>query len=49
MSYDCTDSQNYDEYKTPKDIARYVGSTYKYGSDVKQAIEQLQLSTLDKP
>ena len=46
--YDCTYLIHDDEYKkTTKDITRYVGSTYNYGINVNQAIDNLKLPTLD--
>ena len=41
--YDCSDSRQADMYvKTTKEIAEYVGCTYKFGSDARLAIENLQ-------
>jgi hypothetical protein len=35
--------------KTMKEIAEYVGRTYKYGADMRTAIEGLTLLTFDEP
>ena len=48
--YDCSDSRQADQFvKTTKEIAEYVGTTYKYGADVRMAVEQLSMPTLELP
>ena len=48
--YDCSDMRQSDIYaKTTKEIAGYVGRTYKYGSDTAVAIENLSLPVLSFP
>jgi hypothetical protein len=40
--YDCSDARQSDIFaKTTKEIAVYVGRTYKYGSDAGLAVEKL--------
>ena len=44
--YDCSDVRQSDIFaKTTKEIAGYVGRTYKYGSDAGIAVERLTLPT----
>ena len=48
--YDCSDVRQSDQYtKTTKEIAEYVGRTYKYGGDLRLAIETLQMHVFDTP
>jgi hypothetical protein len=48
--YDCSDARQSEIFvKTTKEIAEYVGSNFKYGSDARLAIENLSLPTLVKP
>ncbi len=48
--YDCSDARQADVYvKTTKEIAEYVGHTYKYGSDARLAVENLELPTIPEP
>jgi hypothetical protein len=50
-TYDCSDpKQAADMYtRTTKEIGEYVGRTYKYGSDTRQAIENLAPPVLAMP
>lgn len=50
-TYDCSDPrQAADMYtKTTKEIAEYVGRTYKYGADIRMAIETLIVPTFSEP
>jgi hypothetical protein len=50
-TYDVSDPrQAADVYiKTTKEITEYVGRTYKYGADMRTAIEGLTLPTFDEP
>ena len=48
--YDCSDTRQSDTFiKTTKEIAEYVGRTFKKGSDARLAIENLVLPTLTVP
>jgi hypothetical protein len=48
--YDCSDSRQADIFtKTTKEIAKYVGRTYRYGSDMRLAIEKLERPRLTLP
>lgn len=48
--YDCADAKQADAYtKTTKEIAEYVGRTYKYGSDARRSIEKLTTVTIERP
>jgi hypothetical protein len=48
--YDCSDARQSDVYvKTTKEISKHIGSTFKYGSDVRLAIENLVLPILAEP
>ena len=48
--YDCSDSKQADMCtKTTREIAEYIGRTYKYGSDVRLAIENLEIPTIEEP
>jgi hypothetical protein len=48
--YDCSDARQSDQFmKTTREIAEYVGRTYKYGSDARLAVETLELPTIDPP
>jgi len=49
-TYDCTDSKQTDGYtKTTREIAKYVGRTYKYGAGTRLAIESLAGPQFDEP
>jgi hypothetical protein len=45
--YDCSDSKQ--ATKTTKEVAEYVGRTYKYGSDVRLAIDNLEQKPIPLP
>jgi hypothetical protein len=48
--FDCTDVRQSDQYsRTVKEIAEYVGRTYKYGADARMAVEQLARPTIEVP
>jgi len=48
--YDCSDARQSDLFvKTTKEVAEYVGRTYKYGGDIWLAVENLELSIINKP
>jgi hypothetical protein len=48
--YDCTDVHQSDMFmKTTKEIDEFVGSTYKQGGDICQAVEGLSLPNLQEP
>jgi hypothetical protein len=48
--YDFGDSRQADQFmRTTKEVAEYVGTTYKYGSDVREAVEQLETPELTAP
>ena len=48
--YDCNDSKQADAYaKTTKEVAEYVGRTFKYGNDVRLAIETMTVPTIPQP
>jgi hypothetical protein len=48
--YDCSDSRQADQFaKTTKEIAEYVGRTYKYGGDARLAIENLEVPEIPEP
>jgi hypothetical protein len=48
--YDCSDARQSDIFmKTTKEVSEYVGSNFKYGSDVSLAIENLAMTTLVEP
>ena len=48
--YDCSNYQQADTYtRTTKEIAEYVGRTYKFGSDIRLAIEGLSQPTWTEP
>jgi hypothetical protein len=48
--YDASDSRQSDQYmKTTREIAEYVGRTYKYGGDVRLAVETLIIPTFPIP
>ena len=47
---DCSDVRQSDQYtKTTKEIAEYVGTTYRYGGDTRLAVETLQMPALAEP
>jgi hypothetical protein len=48
--YDCSDSRQSDVYtKTTKEIVKYVGRTYRYGSDVRRAVQKLTMPSMPVP
>jgi hypothetical protein len=48
--YDCADIRQSDMFmRTTKEIAEYVGSTYKQGGDICRAVEGLSMPTLHDP
>jgi hypothetical protein len=48
--YDCSSVKQADAFvKTMKEIAEYVGRTYKYGSDVRLAVLHLSSPTIAMP
>ena len=48
--YDAADSRQSDQYmKTTREIAEYVGRTYKYGGDIRLAVETLTVPTFEVP
>jgi hypothetical protein len=48
--YDCPDARQSDVFvKTNKEISEYVGSNFKYGSDVRLAIENLEMPVMVEP
>ena len=48
--YDCSDIRQSDQYtKTTKEIAEFVGRTYKYGGDMRLAVETLKMPVFAMP
>ena len=48
--YDCSDSRQADQFtKTTREIAEYVGRTYKYGGDARVTVENLEKATIRMP
>jgi hypothetical protein len=48
--FDCSDSRQADQFtKTTKEIAEYVGSTYRHGGDARRMIETLEKPILRLP
>ena len=48
--YDCLDTRQSDQFtKTTKEIAEYVGRTYKDGGDVRIAVENLERPVFAEP
>jgi hypothetical protein len=48
--YDCSNARQSDVFvKTTKEISEYVGSNFKYGSDVRLAIENLKMPVMVEP
>ena len=48
--YDSSDARQSDQYmKTTKEIAEYVGRTFKYGGDARTAVETLETPTVTLP
>ena len=48
--FDCSDARQSDMYtKTIKEIAEYVGRTYKYSGDIRLAVENLELPDTTEP
>jgi hypothetical protein len=48
--YDCRGGQQPDQYvKTTKELAVYVGQTFKQGSEIEEAIKTLELQELTQP
>ena len=49
-TYDLNDTRQADQYtKTTKEIAEFVGTTYKYGGDAHLAVESLKLANIPLP
>ena len=48
--YDCSDARQADLFiKTTKEVAEFVGRTYKYGGDIRLAVENLQMPNIAEP
>ena len=48
--YDCSDARQSDLFaKTTKEIASYLGRTYKYGGDICLVVKNLEMVALDMP
>ena len=48
--YDCSDSRQSDQFtKTTKEIAEYVGRTYKYGGDIRVVVNNLEEISITEP
>ena len=48
--FDCSDSKQADVFaKTTKEIAGYVGRTFRYGDDIRQSIENMTMPVLNMP
>jgi hypothetical protein len=48
--YDCADARQSDVFvKTTKEISKYVGSKFKYGSDVRLTIKNLEMPVMVEP
>jgi hypothetical protein len=48
--FDCSDSKQADVFaKTMKEIAGYVGRTFRYGDDIRQLIEKMTMPVLNMP
>jgi hypothetical protein len=48
--YDCSDLRQWDVFvMTTREISEYVGSNFKYGSDVRLAIENLAMPEMVEP
>lgn len=48
--YDCSDAKQSDIFaKTTKEVAGYVGRTFKYGGDMQIAVENLELPSIEIP
>jgi hypothetical protein len=48
--YDCSNSRQVDIFaKTTKEFAEHVGRTYRYGTGVQRAIQQMAIPTIKKP
>jgi len=48
--YDCTDGRQADQYsKTTKEIAEFIGRTYKFGMDARLTLENLEPIVLETP
>jgi cytochrome c biogenesis protein ResB len=48
--YDCSDSRQSDKFtKTTKEIAEYVGRTYKYGGDIRVVVNNLEEISITEP
>ena len=49
-TYNLTDTRHPDQYaRTTKEIAEFVGTTYKYGRDACLAVESLKLADIPLP
>jgi hypothetical protein len=48
--YDCNDAKQSDQFtKTTKELADYIGRTYKYGGDMRQAVLSLTTPVIPEP
>jgi Zinc knuckle len=48
--YDATDARQSDQFiKTTREISEYVGRTYKYGGDIRLAVENLTVPIVTRP
>jgi len=48
--YDTSDARQSDQFiKTTREISEHVGRTYKYGGDIRLAVENLSLPTIAQP
>ena len=48
--YDCTDSRHSDQFaRTTKEIAEYVGRTYKYSGNMRLTVEGLERVQFTEP
>jgi hypothetical protein len=48
--YDCSNLRQADVYsKTTKEIGEYVGRTYRYGSDIRRAVQTLTMPVMTIP
>ena len=48
--YDCSDARQSDLFiKTTKEVAEFVACTYKYGGDIRLAVENLEAPIIAEP
>ena len=48
--YDCSSTRQADQFMTTtKEIAEYIGRTYKYGGDIKKTIQNLEEVDIEEP